>query len=311
VRVTRAAALRIFEDALMRRNFAASTIALSRDVVGKFLRAAGTSARRVKRSHVRQYLASRARSVCANSTARELEVIRAFFTSLADAGQVARDPTEGLAVARGPTKPPLLLSEEDVERLFAAASVEPRSSRLPAVRRAVALRNRAVLELFYGAGLRLSEVAALLVVDVALDDGAVLCRRAKRGAPRYLPLPPASVAHVARYVREGRPHLVREGRDQGRLLLTEAGRPWHARRIYATVRRIAARAGLKAHPHAFRRAVATHLVRNGASVVAVRELLGHVRLETTQRYVEVDPADLRRAVEALDADGVLRRSRPS
>ncbi|MCA9647035.1 MAG: tyrosine-type recombinase/integrase, partial [Myxococcales bacterium] len=141
------------------------------------------------------------------------------------------------------------------------------------------------------------------VCDLDLAAGCLLVRRAKRGEPRQLPLPPAALPPLARYLRLGRPRLVRGDvlpAAEQRLLLTERGTPLVANEVLRVVKQVAARAGLRAHPHALRRALATHLVQAGVSIAHVRELLGHVRLDTTQRYVLVEREDLRRAVDVLD-----------
>lgn len=108
--------------------------------------------------------------------------------------------------------------------------------------------------------------------------------------------------HLEAYLREGRPALVRPGVDhRGGLFLSQYGRPLVDNSIVTTlVERAAQNAGVRAHPHALRRSVATHLVREGVPVPCVQELLGHVKLATTACYVAVDRDDLRRAVEVLD-----------
>ena len=115
-----------------------------------------------------------------------------------------------------------------------------------------------------------------------------------------LPLPESLVPHLECYVSEARPELL-EIRDEakGLLLVNERGRALHSRDVWRTVNKVARRTGIDAHPHALRRSVATHLVRDGASLPAVQELLGHRRIDTTQRYVGVEPEELRAAVERL------------
>ncbi len=167
-------------------------------------------------------------------------------------------------------------------------------------RRALALRNRAVVELLYGLGIRAAEVHAAQVVDLDLTRGSMLVCRAKRGELRHLPIPAAAIPHLDRYLKEDRPHLARSGRDQGRPIVTEGGTPLIPNEVLRVVTKIAARADLRAHPHAFRRSVASHLVEQGASLVAVQKLLGHVSLDTTQRDVFVERAALHEAVSALE-----------
>jgi site-specific recombinase XerD len=126
--------------------------------------------------------------------------------------------------------------------------------------------------------------------------------------PATVPVPPSALPHLDAYLREGRRHFVREGRDDGgRLFLSERGRPLDGNAVLRIVWLVTSRVGLRASPHAFRRSVSTGLVRNGASVVAVKDLLGHKRLSTTQRYLATNLDDVRKAVELLDESGNVRR----
>jgi site-specific recombinase XerD len=302
--LTCARAIALFDDTRRRLNCADTTRELERRVLGALLPRLGAPLAGVRREHVDRLLADRAREVAASTLARELGTLRACFGVLVDEGHLDRDPTAGLVVARGHPRPPLLVAHGDVARLLAvAADARGRAPRhAPAVRQALALRDRACLELLYGLGLRAAEVHAARTVDLVLAPGqdALLVRRAKRGEPRQLPLPPSSAEHLARYLHEGRPHLARGERDEGRLLLTVRGTPVRPEEVLRIVSKLARRAQVRAHPHALRRALATHLVLAGASLVAVQELLGHVNLTTTQRYVVVERHELRRAVDALE-----------
>lgn len=307
--LTHKRALEIYLGDLRRRNFAAATLVSQSYHVRTFLAAVARPVAQVTRDDVRRYLAERSKAVTAEVMVGDLDAIRSFFRVLVEQGHVARDPTDGLSARRPPKQMKLVLSEKAVSRLFAEAStVRAWEERTEEHRLALALRNRAALELLYATGFRASEVCATKVADLALDQPAILCRRAKRGASRYLPLPKATVPHVERYLKEARPLLAARGAalDDGKLFLTERGTPFHPVRFSTLVAELGQRIGIKAHPHAFRRAVATHLVRAGVPLAYVQELLGHVRLETTQRYVEATRDDLRKAVESLEADGVFR-----
>jgi site-specific recombinase XerD len=188
--------------------------------------------------------------------------------------------------------------EQDVQALLKEAS-RPRLE-FP-WSKALALRDRALLELLYGAGLRARETREARVLDLRLQEGLLLVRRAKRGEPASLPLPRRSLEALGRYLEEGRPRLVkRDGRDQGVLLVTKQGTPLSRSLVDRTVRLIARRVGMRSTPHAFRRSVATQLLSSGVSVTAIQELLGHRKLETTARYLAVSREELRRAVERLE-----------
>jgi site-specific recombinase XerD len=306
--LTNERAVETFLAALTRRNFAPATVVKQSRDLRTFLRLVAKPVAEVRREDVRRFLAERARTVCAESSLNELRVVRSLYGLLLDEGFVAADPTAGVEIDTPPPAPKLVLSEQQVARLLEAASevVTDWPERTPEVCTAFALRNRALLELLYATGMRASEVAAIRVVDLSLDQAALLCRRAKRGVSRYLPIPKAALSHLERYLREGRPCLVKGGRDEGRLLITERGTPLRPIYVCELVVSSGKRIGLDVHPHAFRHALASHLVQAGVSIAIVKELLGHVRLSTTQRYVAVDRRALRKAVEFLEAHGAFR-----
>jgi site-specific recombinase XerD len=286
-------------------------------VARAFLAHAGKPLARLEPADVRAFLAARRKTgITATTQANELSRLRSFFTALARLGLADSDPTAHMRIAHAP-KPHLLVSEEAVARLFAAALAHKKTRHAAGIMRrecaplkgrkpealldAASKRDRAALELLYGLGLRSAEVRAARVTDLDFSDGTLLVRRAKRGDPERLPLPPASIPHLRSWL-EARPLLAR-GEDEGRLLVGNDGTPYgRASGINKLVARVAKRAGVRVHPHALRRGVATHLVRAGASVVAVQHLLGHKSLDTTAIYVEATRDDLRKAIDTLDRE---------
>lgn len=295
MRKDQARALRAFEQHCQRRNLSPATIETYRWLLGKFFEAVAKSPQRVTRHDVRRFLAARS----PRRHVHELSTLRSFFRVVHEDDPDAVLPTDGMRAGRPQYTPPLLLSEATVQALLRAAlSLGRRGRSLP-----MALRDRACLELLYGTAIRASELRAIRLADLDLHTGRLQVRPAKRGRPRLVFLPQAAMSHVQRYLLEGRPSFVRpEVNDRGRLLLARTGRPWGKNEPYLTIRRVASMAGVRAHPHALRRALSTHLVREGVSVPAVRELLGHASLATTAHYVEVDRAGLHRAVACLDLD---------
>lgn len=292
-------ALVTFERELVLRGRSEKTKEALLGTARSFLRAVARPVSRIEREHVRAYLAERERAGLAPLTlACDVSRLRVFFAALVRAGLLAASPAEGLDTRPARARSQLVLSGEDVERLLVAATT-PGSSRWR-TGKAIGLRNRACLELLFGLGLRRSEVAAARLLDLQPAEGLLRVRPAKRGPPRLLPVPPRSLAALEAYLRAARPKLVR-GRDEGMLLLTRNGRPFSGAEVTMVVRDAARRAGINAHPHAFRRALATGLVREGADVTAVQFLLGHERLETTAGYVTLNRDDLRRAVAALES----------
>lgn len=158
-----------------------------------------------------------------------------------------------------------------------------------------AVRDRALLELLYGTGLRASEVARLEVQDVCFSERVVLVRQGKRRKDRVVPMGEHLAAALQDHLR-GRAH-------PGRLFLTQAGRPLGRATLTSMLRRAARRAGLSlpVSPHRLRHSYATHLLRNGAPILAIKTLLGHETLLSTEVYLEVEVDDLRH---------MLRRSHP-
>ena len=287
------------EEELRHRHLEPDTIRIVLAAATRLLKAAGRSWRRIRTPHVQAFLADRQRTgIKATTQVQELRRLRVFFQALVAAGHLAHDPTAPLAIR--PPAPPvhLLLTEKQVARLLAAASVVRGSGPIAETR---ALRDRAALELIYGLGLRSLEARRMRVTDVNLPEGLLLVRRVKHGPEEWLPLPVAALPHLRAYLGEARPRLAR-GQDQGQgcLLLQNDGRPLHRTWPGKLVARLVRRAGVRAHPHAFRRAVATHLSQAGMALPAVQQFLGHGRLETTQVYVEVARDELRRAIDALE-----------
>lgn len=288
-------ALAAIEGASRRRNVTSGRTAALLRTARLFLAGLRRPLRLLALPDVRAFLAARAQVLRPTTHVDEASRLRGLLRTLHEDGLVGADLAPSIVVAASPRPARLLLSPEAVRQLLAASLLAvPKQGG-----RTASLRDRATLELLYGTGLRAAEVRAVRVVDVDLDRATLRVRAVKRGADRTLPLPPSAVEHLRRYMTEARPVLARTG-DSGHLLLTNTGTPLYVQAANRLVRRVATKAGLVASPHAFRRALATHLVRAGASVPVVSELLGHARLDSTAVYVEVDRDDLRRAVALLD-----------
>ena len=246
---------------------------------------------------LRRFLASRRSEVAPATHFGNASTLRCFYAALVELGRLEESPAQGLEV-RSTTSPRRPLSLDRVEQLLAEASRvqgEPTDAA-----QAVALRDRAAFELLFATGMRLSEIVAVNVVDVDMEDASILVRRAKRGDSRRIPLPAATVAAVRRYLREGRGVLQRDDADPGALLLNTRGGRLSRASLYQWVRAISLRCGAATYPHAFRRTIATQLARSGVSLPVIQEVLGHAHLSTTASYVGVEVEDMRGPLEALD-----------
>jgi integrase/recombinase XerD len=217
------------------------------------------------------------------SIRRNVSAVRTYFRFMLGEGFVVRDPSERLETPKRWRTLPEVLGIEEIEKLLAAPSLdEP-----------LAFRDRAMLELAYGAGLRVSEWISLGVRDVMLADHVV--RVFGKGAKeRLVPIGRRAIGAIAIYQRELRPKL-EKGEGKGRLFLNSRGRPLSRMGAWKILRKYVDQVGITkpVSPHTLRHSFATHLLEGGADLRAVQEMLGHVDISTTQIYTHVDREYLR------------------
>ena len=221
----------------------------------------------------------------ASSAARTLVAVRGFHRFMALEGETATDPAGGVAPPTAPKRLPKAISISDVERLLAAASVGDTSA---------ALRDRALLEVLYGAGARISEAVSLDVDDIDLEQGSVRLF-GKGGKERVVPLGSYAREAVTAYIVRARPPMALKGKGIPALFLNQRGGRLTRQSAWAVIHGAAERAGLgaKVSPHTLRHSFATHLLDGGADVRVVQELLGHASVTTTQIYTMVTVQRLR------------------
>jgi integrase/recombinase XerD len=260
----------------------------------EFVHGRGAALGDVAEALVQDYLAFlRAAGRAPSSIARALVSVRSLHRFLVDEGYAGSDPAGEVAAGRVPQGLPKALSEDEVERLLGAVVGED----------AVARRDRAILEVLYGTGLRISELVGLSIGDVALDDGLVRAF-GKGSKERVVPvgrlarealtswLSPSGRAALApeRWARRG---------DAEAVFLNARGGRLSRQGAWGIVRRYGDRVGLGARltPHVLRHSCATHMLDRGADIRAVQELLGHASISTTQVYTKVSTERLRRVYE--------------
>ena len=214
---------------------------------------------------------------------REVSAIRTYYGFLLGEGRVQADPSDRLETPRRGRVLPEVLSVGEIEALLAS----------PGVDEPLGWRDRALLELGYGAGMRVSELCGLGTADLLLTEQLVRVF-GKGGKERLVPLGRAVIGAVSVYLHTLRPTLD-HGRTGGRLLLNARGEPLSRVGAWGIVRRHAERAGIRKRvtPHTLRHSFATHLLEGGADLRAVQEMLGHADLSTTQIYTHVDREYLR------------------
>lgn len=217
------------------------------------------------------------------SIRRSVSAVRSYFRFLLAEGHVVRDPSERLETPRRWRTLPEVLTVADVERLLAA----------PTLDEPLAFRDRAMLELAYGAGLRVSEWITLGVKDVLLEEHLVRVF-GKGSKERLVPIGRSAIGAVSIYLRELRPRLER-GQGQGVLFLNARGEPLSRMGAWKILRKYVELAGItkRVTPHTLRHSFATHLLEGGADLRAVQEMLGHADISTTQIYTHVDREYLR------------------
>jgi integrase/recombinase XerD len=221
------------------------------------------------------------------SRARALVAMRTYHRFLLSEEHAMVNPTTLVEAPKSLHRLPQTLSPAEVERLLAAPlGEEPR-----------ALRDRAMLEVLYATGLRVTELVTLRVADVQLEVG-YLSAIGKRGKQRIVPLGEVALAEVRRYLELGRPFLEKEG-GSAFLFLNRAGKGLTRQGFWKIIKRHALGAVIRKNitPHTLRHSFATHLLENGADLRSVQTMLGHADISTTQIYTHVTRERLKKIHE--------------
>ncbi len=276
-----------FADALwMERGLADHTLAAYRADLRHFARwlaGRGVGLERVARAELLGYLASLA-GAAPRTVARRLSALRRFYAWMVREGRVVADPCAEVAAPRLGRPLPGALSEAEVERLLAA----------PDPGTPLGLRDRAMLEVLYATGLRVSELVGLAPAQINARQGVVRVT-GKGDRERLVPLGEEALGWLERYLAGARPELL-HGRPCAALFVTRRATGMTRQAFWALIRRYAARAGIArpVSPHTLRHAFATHLLNHGADLRVVQMLLGHRDISTTQIYTHVARERLRR-----------------
>ena len=240
--------------------------------------------RQVTLSILSEYLASRKRAgLSAASIKLNVVALKIFFRFLNSKGLIERDPTESLALPRIERYLPETLNELQVEQLIEAADQKVE----------LGLRNRAMIELLYASGLRISELANARLENFNREEG-ILRVTGKGNKTRLVPVGRKACTAMAAYLSTERPQLVKR-RTGSEIFLSVRGTKLTTARIWQIVKKISQRAGLEknVYPHLLRHRFATHLLGNGADLRIIQELLGHADISTTQVYTHVDQQRLK------------------
>ncbi|HQR71627.1 MAG TPA: site-specific tyrosine recombinase XerD [Burkholderiaceae bacterium] len=269
------------EDGLSRNTLAA----YRRDLAGlaHWLAAREVALAEAGEADLTAYLASQHALTRASTANRRLAVLRRFYRWAVRERVAANNPSARLRGARRPERFPKTISESQVEALLAE----------PATAEPLGLRDRAMFELLYATGLRVSELVGLQLAQLSLAEGLVRVF-GKGSKERIVPLGEVARDWVERYLKKGRPDLL-AGRVSDAVFVTQRGAAMTRQMFWVLVKRYATRAGIQAplSPHGLRHAFATHLLNHGADLRVVQMLLGHADISTTQIYTHVARARLK------------------
>ena len=281
---------RYLEALILERGLSPRTVDAYRNDLERFGResiAAGRDpVRAVPREIAGHIAALRRQGLAARSVARHLVALRGFYRHLVQLGERADDPTAGLAPPKQMRKLPRVLRESEVEALLAA----------PDTAMPLGRRDKAMLELLYATGLRVSELIGLELAQLRLDVGFLLAW-GKGGKERAVPVGEQAEGWLHGYLDEARPQLVR-GRHEV-VFVNHRGSPLSRQGCWKIIAAYGRRVGVgKLSPHVLRHSFATHLLEHGADLRAVQMMLGHASISTTQIYTHIHAQRLRQLYDS-------------
>jgi integrase/recombinase XerD len=250
----------------------------------EYLRRAGVSSLNdARRKHLIGFLmGEREKGRRTTTLGRRMAAVKTFFRYLQREGLLASNPADAMDAPKLWRMLPDALTVKEVERLLDQPDLRGRHG----------LRDRAMIETMYAAGLRVSEAAGLTLDDIRFDDGCLRCM-GKGRKERIVPLGESARAYLRRYIDEARAAAAGDT-DTRALFLSARHGPLDRRSIWRLIRTYARRAGIekRVHPHTLRHSFATHLLANEAPLRVIQELLGHADIGTTQIYTHVDSSRL-------------------
>jgi integrase/recombinase XerD len=247
----------------------------------------GRAVEQLTRADLRGWIAELSREGLAPSTvSRAVSAARGLFRFLMLDGHIKKHPAEDLSTPQRGTHLPRFLTEDEMDRLLSEPDVET----------AEGIRDRAMLELMYATGLRVSELVSLKLDDLDLDGGTITCH-GKGSKERRVPIGKSAAHWLERHIALRRARTTGK-RGGARLFLSGAGAPLTRQVAWATIKRYAARASLSdISPHTLRHSFATHLLQRGADSRSVQALLGHSDISTTQIYTHITDRHMRAAYD--------------
>ncbi len=234
----------------------------------------------VKTSLISEFLSSlQKQGIKRSTTARYISSLRGFFNFLFNQKYITENPAESLESVKLDRKLPVVLTVAEIEKIFEQPDTTDKYG----------IRDRALLEVLYSSGLRVSEAASLKINDIYFEEEVVRIF-GKGSKERIVPIGSSALKWVRKYLLESRPLFEKRGVSEGILFLNRNGKKLSRMGIWKIIDRYVKMAEIQkaVHPHTFRHSFATHLVEGGADLRAVQEMLGHEDISTTQIYTHID-----------------------
>ena len=304
-------AINLYLDWIATHNFSPDTVASRREYLGYFqawcrergLESPVEITRPVLERYQRwlfHYRKANGAPLGFRTQSTRLAALKGFFQWLARHHHLLHNPASELVLPRIEHRlPKYVLKAEEAETVL----------QQPDIGQAAGLRDRAILETFYSTGMRRMELANLKLYDADAERGTVVIRQGKGRKDRVIPIGERALAWIAKYLADARPRLLTGG-DDGTLFLNHMGQPYERRQLTALVRRylIASGIGKVGGCHLFRHTVATLMLENGADIRVIQQMLGHVKITTTEIYAQVSINLLKQVYSATHPAAHLKRA---
>jgi integrase/recombinase XerD len=249
----------------------------------------------IKAEHIREFITVlRDLGLEINSVIRNLSSIRNFHKFMVNEDICASNPALHIDTPKHPKTLPAVMSFEEIERLFA----------VPDLSTDLGIRDRAMLEMMYACGMRITELLSIDYNSVIFPEGIVRVI-GKRDKERVVPIGSSALSHLKKYLSDVRPGLAAKGKTKGTLFLNSRGNRMSRMGFWKIVRKYVQLANLSIdiHPHTFRHSFATHLLEGGADLRSVQEMLGHADITTTQIYTHIDKEHLKQVYRQFHPRG--------
>ncbi|MFH1198242.1 MAG: site-specific tyrosine recombinase XerD [bacterium] len=221
----------------------------------------------------------RTQGVTSSTSSRYLSSLKGFFNFMISNRYIIENPMEKIASSKSSRKLPTVLTIVEIEKMLSA----------PDTKKILGLRDKALLELFYSSGLRVSEIITIKISDLFFNE-EIIRVFGKGSKQRVVPIGSSAIKWCNDYLKKSRPFLEKKSKSANYLFLNKRGTKLSRMGVWKLVNRYAKEADIQKeiHPHTFRHSFATHLLQGGADLRAVQEMLGHADISTTQIYTHID-----------------------